>query len=120
MEFVDLVKDSFGFLIRDYGFEFSYNNEWGDHYFFRKPDQTFEYYEWPQFGEYEFHIIGNNAYITIYVWDKYRKEIKQFKKQHRILKIFTKADWFPAYYDTIANIVKNEIETTGTLFGLKL
>ena len=136
MEICDIVREKLKFLETDYGFSYNFSEERGLHFIYVNTFGYVEFYEWAQFNEYEIRV-QNAAYFSKYAQlenkanihgiyfkrillkETYKNEIKIFKKQHKGIKWWFKSltsDW----WQMIADIVKKEISTSNTVFGLPI
>lgn len=114
-----IVLEKLGFLVTDSGFEFDYSDESGEHFFFKNELGYIEFYVWEQFNEFEINVKIGNCLKRINMPVLYAKELGDFKYKHRGIKWWFK-DERPDFWQMIADIVKKEIETSNSVFGLKI
>ena len=129
MNIQKIVREKLFFLEADLGFDFHYSNERGNHYIYTNEFGYIEVYERAQFDEYEIRVqdttyFNRNGIHGIYfkridLKETYKKEFKQFNKQHRGIKWWFKSP-IDDYWQMIADIIKKEIETSNSVFGLKI
>lgn len=116
----DIIKSNLDFLVKDYQFEFSYLNGRGENYLYKNKYGYFNYYEWEQFGEYEFSVkISNQESKIINFFEYYPKQISSFNSNHTGIKWLFK-DKKKDYWKMIADLIKLEIANNHCLFGLKI
>jgi hypothetical protein len=115
----DIIRSSLSFLEKDYHLEFFSFRDRGNHYIFSNPKGRFEYFEWSQFQETRFCVYANEECKTIDMFLENPKLIGKFQQKNRGLKAFF-GDNRKEYWKIIGEILRNEIEKNGTLFGLEL
>lgn len=115
----EIIKTKLGFLISDYGFEFSSNSdgmrEW---YKFTNNYGSLNWYAFEQFEEYKLYIEINGKGEQ--VLDSYRIGNILNVGEWPFLRIFSFKDQRVIYWNRIADLLKKEINETGTLFGIIL
>ena len=114
-----IIAEKLGFLVTDFGFEFDYCNESGEHFFFKNELGHIEFYEWAQFNEFKINVKIRNCSKRINMPVLYAKELGAFNQRHKGLKWLFK-DKRPDFWQMIADIIKKEIETSNSVFGLKI
>ncbi|MBE6592830.1 MAG: hypothetical protein E7642_02415 [Ruminococcaceae bacterium] len=115
----DIIKKHLDFLIYQYGFEFEYVCNEGEHFIFKNQWGYFKYYQWSQFGEEEFSVkIGSN-FRTIKLYEEYPQIVGQFNQNHKGFKWFFK-DSRDDFWLMVAAIIKDEINLKNSIFGLPL
>lgn len=121
MKTKDIIEKSLSFLINEYGLVLDYNTNGKENfYYFRNKYGSFNYYEWPQFGDHIFSVTINGVEkkkIDFFV--EYPKIVEKFNQSHKGLKWLFK-DTCEDYWNMIADIIKTEIVSHGALFGLKV
>ena len=117
----EIISKSLGFLMSEYSMKFIYNTNGNEYfYYFQNNNGSFNYYEWPQFGDKQFSVVINNIGKKLLNFElDYPDLIREYKRKHSGL-LWLFKDQRKDYWDTVALIVKQEIQTKGTLFGLKL
>ena len=113
----DIVEKNLYFLSKEYGFDFEYKDEAGDHYIFRNSNGFIEFYEWEQFGESEIYVKYDMLFKRISLIEEYPQMISQFNQAHKGIKSFFK-DVRKDYWEMISKIIKNEIICKNSIFGL--
>lgn len=119
METEKIIRSKLEFLEKEFGLKFCHNNNRGDHFLYSNASGSFEYYEWLQFGEKTFIVTFNNESKVIDMFQESPKEISAINIKKKGIKGFF-YDERDEYWTLISNIIKNEIKTTSTLFGLIL
>lgn len=119
MDTETIIRKHLAFLEKEYDFTFNFNGSSGDHYLFKNTYGTFEYYEWPQFGEKEFYISYEGESKRIDMLLENPKMISLINHKKRGIKGFF-YDEREDYWTVIEQIVRNEIKETGTIFGLRV
>jgi hypothetical protein len=119
MKIDHLIRNSLLFLEEKYGFQYKYINNRGNYYIYENKHGVFQYYEWAQFGENEFTVRTDQEIKTIDMLNESPKLMGHFVNENRGFKrLFSKTD--EKYWDIIHQIVENEINKSGTLFGIRL
>ena len=117
----EIIENALKFLCNEYNFSYEYYTPNGNADYCKYSNQygKFTYYEWMEFGEREFSVIYNQQFRKININEEYPKMVSEFHHSHKGIKWFFK-DKRKDYWEMIANIIKNEITATGTLFGIKI
>ena len=116
----EIICSNLDFLVKNYGFIFKSNTNGKQTWCYLSNDHgSVNWYSWDQFGEYELSldIYGREKVIL----DSFRQlsyTPLHIKRINLITRIFR--DSRKVYWQRIAIAFKNQINETGTLFGLKL
>ena len=116
MQTQELIEKYLGFLKKDYNFEYSWSNKRGTIYLFENKYGSIKYYEWQQFNEKEFSIIIENQIKTIDFKIEYPEKYAEYLKSRK--SIFKDSKDF--FWKMVSDIIKEEIEKKGNIFGLRL
>lgn len=119
MNTIDIVKNKLDFLLKDYGMAFEYNNIRGNHYIFKNPTGYIEFYEWKQFNESAIFIKYGLTSRKIDLLEEYPKIIGKFYQKHKGLKRFFRDDR-EEYWEIVAEIIKTELFSKKSIFGLQV
>lgn len=114
-----IIRNSLQFLEKEYNLQFEVINDRGMHYIYKNKFGYFEYFEWSQFQESRFTRNSNFECKNIDMLIENPKIYGKFNSKKRGFLGFFK-DYRIEFWQTIAEIIKNEINKSGTLFGLKL
>lgn len=115
----ELINLNLGFLIEEYGFTFEFYNEHGSHYIFKNANGHIEFYEWEQFKDHCIFVkCGTNERET-QLYYEYPEIFNRFQETHKGFKWFFK-DERPDYWAMVSDIVRNEIKTKNSIFGLNI
>lgn len=116
----EIICNNLDFLIDDYGFVFKYNtNGYEDWCYLSNRFGSINWYSWEQFGEYELTITINGREKLFLDSDRKLNYTPLKIKRISLIERFFR-DSRQIYWQRIAIAFKQEIEATGTLFGLKL
>lgn len=118
----EIIEEALKFLVVDYGFTYEYHSQHnGNEEFYKFVNEFgyFQYYEWSQFKDSEFSVVCNQEFKIIRLFDEYPQIFSMFNKRHKGVKWFFK-DQRKDYWTMIASILRLEIKTKGSLFGLKI
>ena len=119
MSTLDIVKNKLWFLVADYGFEFCYGDGRGEHFYFSNKNGHIEFYEWDQFKEFEIRVSTGTYWEAIDLSQRYSKFWDEFNQKHKGIKWWFK-DKRHDFWEMIVNIIKTDIATENTVFGLML
>lgn len=116
-----IIENALIFLREYYGFSYNYEcvNNGATYFWYYNEYGCFTYYQWEQFQEEEFSVKYNGSHRIIDFSILNPKEICAFYKTHKGIKWLFK-DKRKEYWHMIAQLIKNEIQKTGTLFGIKI
>lgn len=89
------------------------------HYLFKNAYGELEFYQWEQFNEEAIYVKYDSTFKTINLYEYYPKIYGKFIKEHKGLKSLFK-NKTNDYWEMISLILKNEIENTKKIFGLKI
>ena len=117
----EIINKHLDFLIKDYNFTYEYRVEYAAEWFvYKNANGYFEYYEGNQFDEQSsYTIMTSNVYKRIFPLTEYPDIYREYKKSHRGIKWWFK-DIREEYWAMIAKIIKTEIETKHSIFGLEV
>lgn len=114
-----IILSKLKFLIDDYGFAFYFEENEGNHYYFKNKYGIFKYYEWAQFNESEFSVKYDYTFTIINMYLESPLTMSKIQKKKTGLKgLFY--DERNDYFEEVSRIIKNSIEKTGTIYGLKV
>ena len=119
MTTLQIIKEKLKFLIDNYGFTFEFNNIYGNHYVFKNNNGYIEFYEWPQFDESAIFVKYDMISKKIDLIVEYPKVVGKFNRSHQGFIWFFKDQRYD-YWEMIALIIKEEIDNTNTVFGVKI
>ena len=111
-----LIEKELEFLIYDYGFKYTYVQSRGCSYIYENNYGVFKYYEWEQFSEKEFSVSFDYEFKVINFQLENPKLYSNYLRAKK--KIFY--DSKKIYWEMISKILKEEIQKSNTLFGLKI
>ena len=114
-----IIENKLGFLIKEFGFDFVFNNISGDHYIFRNKNGYIEFYEWEQFGESSIVVKYGQISRIVHLFEEYPKVVGQFNQTHKGIKWFFK-DKRNDYWEMISQIIRIEINNKKSIFGLNI
>ena len=117
----EIIETALNFLVIDHGFSYEYNTPNGNAEYFKYKNKNgcFAYYQWVQFGEYEFSVTYDQTFRKIQLFEEYPKYFAFFKNKHKGIKWLFK-DSRKDYWEMISNIIKDEIASKGSLFGIQM
>jgi len=120
----ELIETSFSFLTTSYGFNYSYcPTDHGNYYCYANDNGVFVYYFYEQFKDEAFYIFRESNVERIILPYKYPREVEKFHHAHKGIKWTFKGirtNYWKEWYDLVATLQKQEIERTGTLWGLPI
>lgn len=120
LETYKIIEKELEFLVSNYRMEYTYDVSLGRKYYrYKNQFGVFTYYEYRQLGEQEFSVLTNNNFTVINMLNEYPSIISRFNRQSRNIRFFLK-DRRQEYWKMIAEIIKKEIDSSGTLFGLEV
>ncbi len=120
METYKIIEKELQFLITDVKMIYTHEKKGNQNYYYFSNDfGRFTYYEYRQFGEQEFTILANGSLKTINMFNENPQVYSKFKQEHKGIRFFFK-DMRQDYWKMIAEIIKLEIDSTGSLFGLRI
>lgn len=113
----EVIKKELGFLIEEYGFNFSYRSD-GKRVWCTLANQygSVNWYSFEEFDEYELSITGDKGKIVLD--SPYRREKAFYNKQNLFERLFRIKG--KTYWSNVSAFFKKQIEKTGYLFGLRL
>ena len=117
----EIIEAALNFLVVDYGFSYEYHSLNGKEEYFQYKNNhgCLTYYQWAQFGEQEFSATYNQTFRKIQLFEEYPKYFASFKSKHKGIKWLFQ-DSRKDYWEMISNIIKDEIASTGALFGIQI
>ena len=117
----EIIEAALNFLVVDYGFSYEYHSLNGKEEYFQYKNNygCLTYYQWAQFGEQEFSATHNQTFRKIQLFEEYPKYFASFKSTHKGIKWLFQ-DSRKDYWEMISNIIKEEIASTGALFGIQI
>lgn len=119
MKTEEMIRKKLKFLEEEHHFRYQYFFESGNHYIYENDYGTFIYYEWQEFGEKEFTIKTNQEIKTINMLHENPKLMGEFQNKYRGLRGLFKNNK-EEYWNIIRDIIKEEIDKNGSLFGIQI
>lgn len=119
MRLEEIIRNSLNFLELEYGFKYEVSKDRGVTYTYINKYGKFEYYQWQQFDESRFIIYYKGESRIINMFHESPKKIGNFNFESKGFKGLLK-DSRQEYWKIIAEIIKNNISETGSLFGLRI
>ena len=115
-----VIEINLKFLVDKFNFKFNYFWETPNaKYVFENQYGKFIYLELPQFQEKFFYVEDGQGKREINLYENYSQEYEEWQKNHSGIKwIFKNKD--KDIWEFNSKIIRDTINKTGTLFGLKI
>lgn len=121
MEDKEIIYGSLSFLVDKYGFKYKYFCTGKEYYYsFQNKHGTFTIYEWPQFQDRIFYItLRNTSKIAIDIFKNHKHLLEDWEKKHSGF-IWIFKDKRKDYWLLVAQIIREQINTDGQFWGIKI
>ncbi len=86
----EIIETKLNFLITEYGFDYEYIHDMGDHYYYKNKYGYIEFYEWEEFQEDGFYVTYDMLSKKIILIEEYPKIAGRFYQTHKGIKWFFK------------------------------
>ncbi len=119
LDSIDIVKNNLGFLITDYGFEFTHEEKNWDNYIFKNRFGKIVFFEWLERDDRSITVFCNEGIYEINLMFVAPKEMEMYYKKKKGIKGFF-FDSRDLYWSIVADSVKKSIASDGTIWGIKV